>query len=104
MADCAPRLQLTVEDVVGGKGESTGVVLHFNKLDDFSPDQVARQVQGLRELLDEREMLADVLNKMESNVRFGDTLQEIFNDKSKREKLTGEVDDLIGRSSPETED
>lgn len=104
MADCAPRLQLSVENTIEEDGQPLGLVLHFNKLDDFNPDQVARQVQGLREMIDERNMLADVLNRIESEPITGQTLQDIFNDQAKREKLTGEVDDHIQRIAPETED
>ncbi|MGE3818468.1 MAG: type VI secretion system contractile sheath small subunit [Isosphaeraceae bacterium] len=104
MADCKPRLQINVENTLEEGGQPLGLVLHFNKLDDFKPDQVARQVQELRELIDERNMLADVLNKMETRPRFGDTLQDILNDKSEREKLSGAVRDLNKGSDPETED
>ncbi|MFO0907112.1 MAG: type VI secretion system contractile sheath small subunit [Isosphaeraceae bacterium] len=104
MADCAPRLQITVDNELEPGAKPLELVLHFNKLEDFSPDQVARQLKQLREMMDERDTLADVLNKMESTPRFGETLQEILRDQSKRERLSGEVDDLISRSTPAPEE
>jgi len=104
MADAKPRLQLTVDNTLQEGGNPLGVVLNFNKLDDFRPDNVVRQVKELRELMDEREMLSDVLNKMENTPKYDDTLLGILRDKEKRERLSGEVDDAVKRSAPETQE
>jgi type VI secretion system protein ImpB len=78
MADAAPRLEIQVENRVEENGKPLNLKLHFNKLDDFSPDRVARQVTELRELMDEREKLAKVMNQIESKPRFTKSLQDIL--------------------------
>ena len=53
LASMKPHLAFTVENKLSEDPEAgkLGVDLHFESLDDFAPDQVARQVKPLREML-----------------------------------------------------
>jgi type VI secretion system protein ImpB len=54
------------------------VELRFNSLDDFEPEQVARQVEPLRKLLDVRQQLRGLLAKTDGNDHLAERLQEII--------------------------
>ena len=94
LAGAAPRLKLTVEDKLSGR-DTVEVEVTFQQMADFEPDRlvenVARGLEPLRRLLEERRQLSALLNGMESTPRFGNALQEILNDQSRREQLRGEV-------------
>ncbi len=65
--------------------------LSFRELADFDPEQVARQVKPLRELLDLRTKLADLRGSLQGNDRLDEMLHEIVNNTEKRQKLSGEL-------------
>jgi type VI secretion system protein ImpB len=95
LAGVAPRVKLTVEDKVEGRGP-VDIEVNFGRMADFEPDRLVENMslgfEPLRKLVDERRRLFALLNGMESTPRFGDALQEILNDQSRREQLRGEVD------------
>ena len=93
LASMKPHLAFTVEnklseDVNAGK---IAVDLHFKSLDDFSPDQVARQVKPLRELLELRTKLADLRGNLQGNDKLDEVLQATLTDADKMRKLKEEV-------------
>jgi type VI secretion system protein ImpB len=67
------------------------VDLHFQSLDDFSPEQVARQVGPLRELLELRTKLADLRGRLEGNDKLDDILQATLKDADKMKQLKQEM-------------
>ena len=88
LAAIAPRLAFRVDDKLTGKeGQQLNVELGFQSMDDFSPANVARQVEPLRKLLDTRERLKDLLNKMEGNDKLVEQLENIINNTEAREAL-----------------
>ena len=93
LASMKPHLAFTVEnklseDVNAGK---IAVDLHFKSLDDFSPDQVARHVKPLRELLELRTKLADLRGNLQGNDKLDEVLQATLSDAEKMKKLKEEV-------------
>jgi len=67
------------------------VDLHFNSLDDFEPDQVAKQVKPLRELLDLRTKLSDLRGSLQGNDKLDELLLDAVSNTEKLEKLRGEI-------------
>ena len=53
-----------------------GVNLHFESLDDFSPENVAKQVEPLKELLDLRTRLSDLRGSLQGNDKLDEALFE----------------------------
>ena len=47
-----PRLAFQVENTLQGDESKMNVELRFNHLDDFSPDEVVKQIEPLRKLLE----------------------------------------------------
>ncbi len=73
-----PRIQAKVDNTLKGDGSQMGVELKFNSLADFEPEQVVKQIEPLRKLLELRQKLADLRNKMAGNERLEEELQKIL--------------------------
>jgi len=88
-----PHLAFSVENKLS-EDPNAGqlkVDLRFKGLQDFEPDQVARQVKPLRELLELRTKLADLRGTLQANEKLDELLQEIISSTDKLEKLRGEL-------------
>jgi type VI secretion system protein ImpB len=82
-----PRLAMRVKNTLTDDNSELAVELNFEKLDDFTPAAVARQVEPLRKLLDLRGELKDMLSRMEGNDRLESMLEEIIENSAVRDKL-----------------
>ena len=60
-------------------------------MDDFAPENVARQVGPLRELLELRDRLRDLRGSMQGNDKLEELLRDAVSDKDKLAKLRGET-------------
>ncbi len=67
------------------------VNLKFESLDDFSPENVAKQVGPLKELLDLRTRLSDLRGSLQGNDKLDEMLTEAMSNTEQREKLRSEV-------------
>ena len=76
MAKQAPRLAFKVDNTLSAAGGKLGVELRFKKLTDFEPQNVARQVKPLNELLELRTKLANLSSSLYGN----DKLEELLRD------------------------
>lgn len=90
MKGVAPRLQLRVDNCLEKDGSQIGTELKFAKLEDFEPQNVAKQVEPLRKLLEVRTRLADLRNKINGNDKFEELLDEIVRDTEKLKQISGE--------------
>lgn len=93
-----PRLAFHVPNKLTDDDSKLAVELRFKSLEDFAPEQVAKQVEPLRKLLETREKLSDLKAKMDGNDKLVDLLQDIVQDQDKRDKLRAEAS---SGSSPE---
>jgi type VI secretion system protein ImpB len=93
LASMNPHLAFSVENKLSEDPEAgkLGVELKFESLDDFSPDQVARQVKPLREMLDLRTKLADLRGTLQGNDKLDEILQATLGDDEKVKKLKSEL-------------
>ena len=81
-----PRLAFRVDNKLGGKEDSQiGVELKFKSMDDFHPEQVAQQVDPLRKLIEARQKLSELRNKLDGNDKLDELLQDVI---SSTETLT----------------
>jgi len=89
----APHLSYAVENKLSenaGAGQLK-VDLRFKSLDDFEPENVAKQVKPLKELLDLRTKLSDLRGTLQGNDKLDELLMEAMNDTEKRDKLRAEL-------------
>lgn len=95
-----PHLAFSVENKLS-EDPNAGqlkVGLHFRSLEDFEPENVARQVGPLRELLDLRTKLSDLRGTLQGNDALDEALLEVVKDPSKIEKLKKEMGDKGGQN------
>lgn len=64
MKAMAPRAVFQVENTLTGEGK-LGVDLTFEKMDDFTPGEIAKKVPALAKLLEARQELSDLLVYMD---------------------------------------
>ncbi|HRI50423.1 MAG TPA: type VI secretion system contractile sheath small subunit [Pseudomonadota bacterium] len=83
LANISPRLKYKVPNLIKKDGSSLGVDLTFNNLDDFHPTAVVKNVQPLRELLEMRQRLVDLLTKLDGNGELQEALLRLLSDKEK---------------------
>ncbi len=67
LAKATPRLALKVQNRLTDENTKLAVELKFKNMDDFAPAKVAEQIPALKELLDVRKRLDQLLSKMEGN-------------------------------------
>ena len=81
MEGIAPGASFRVDNKLGdGEGEKIGVNLRFNKMEDFSPAAVAKQVPSLNKLLEARTQLANLMRYMDGKVAAEGQLKKLLND------------------------
>ena len=89
LAKQRPRVAMKVDNTLKGDGSQLAVEMEFSKLEDFEPEQVARKVQPLAELLEIRGKLKDLLSRTEGNDRLEELLDAIITKEEVRGKLAG---------------
>ena len=94
----APRLAYQVDDKLSGKDDQKlNVELKFKSMDDFSPENVAKQVPLLRALLEQRENLKNLSARLDGNDKLDELLQKVLSNSEVREALAKE----LGSPAPE---
>lgn len=67
------------------------VDLHFKSMEDFEPEQVAKQVKPLKEMLDLRTRLSDLRGTLQGNEKLEELLLDAVSNTEKLEKLKTEI-------------
>lgn len=91
MESLAPRASFQVENTISGEGGRMGVDLTFNSMADFRPENVVQQVDPLRKLVDARERLSDLRNKISNSERLEDLLDEVLKNTDQIRKMSAEA-------------
>ena len=88
-----PHLAFSVENKLSEDPEAgqLKVDLHFKSMDDFSPENVAKQVKPLKELMDLRQRLSDLRGTLQTNDKLDEVLMETMKDKGKMDQLKQEL-------------
>jgi type VI secretion system protein ImpB len=73
--------------LTGGEGDEMGVQLKFATLKDFEPEQVARQVPEMNQLLETREALTALKAPLANKRDFQKKIASIVKDEETRKKL-----------------
>ncbi len=68
------------------------VDLHFKSMEDFEPEQVARQIKPLKEMLDLRTKLSDLRGSLQGNEKLEELLLDAVSNTEKLDKLKGELE------------
>jgi type VI secretion system protein ImpB len=88
LAKATPRVALKVPNrLTDDPNTNLAVELNFKHIDDFEPARVAEQVGPLRELLEMRQKLTQLLSKMEGNDQLERLLSDVLNNTEKAQKI-----------------
>jgi type VI secretion system protein ImpB len=88
----APRVAMKVDNkLTDEKNSKLAVELNFKSMDDFDPAKIASQVPALKELLDMRHKLNQLLAKMEGNDKLEALLNDVLTNTEKAASLAKEL-------------
>src|SRR5262245_61002149 len=105
LAKQAPRLAMKVDNRLQDNDTKIAVELNFKHIDDFEPARVAEQVGPLKELLDMRGRLTQLMSKMEGNDKLEELLGDVLANTEKAAALAAEMGiDVGGESSSAAEE
>ena len=82
-----PRVKTQVPNRLTGEGNMS-VDMSFQNMDDFGPAAIARQVPALRQLLDARTQLANLITYMDGKTGAEELIAKILNDPTLLKSLT----------------
>jgi type VI secretion system protein ImpB len=88
-----PHLAFAVENKLSEEPEAPNLKLdlRFTKMEDFEPQNIARQVKPLKELLDLRTRLSDLRGSLQGNDKLEELLLEAVGNTENREKLKADL-------------
>lgn len=88
-----PHLTFAVDNKLSDDPQAgrIAVDLDFASMDDFRPENVARQVEPLRQLLELRQQLADLRGSLQGNEKLEEILQETIADAERMARLKTEI-------------
>ncbi len=88
-----PHLAFSVENKLAedANAPQLKVDLHFKTMDDFEPENVAKQVKPLKELLDLRTKLSDLRGSLQGNDKLEELLLDAVGNTEKRKQLESEI-------------
>lgn len=93
LAGMKPHLAFSVENKLSEDSNAPNlkVDLRFRSMDDFEPENVAKQVKPLKELLDLRTRLSDLRGTLQGNDKLDELLLEAVGNTEKLNKLKSEL-------------
>ena len=94
-----PRVAFSVENKLSEDSDAgnIGVDLTFKSMEDFEPEQVARRVEPLRELLELRTKLSDLVGTLQGNEKLEHLLQDVISNTGKLEQVRAELAQQKGK-------
>jgi len=97
LSGMSPRLAYTVDNKLQDDGSKMGVELKFNSIEDFEPDQIVKQVEPLRKLVEARQKLSDLRSKMDGNEKLESMLEDVIASADQQKQLS----DALGLNKEE---
>ena len=95
-----PRLAFRVDNKLTGDDTKMAVELRFKSMDDFHPERVVQQIDPLRQMINVRQRLSDLLNRLDGNDRLDELLQKVITSTESLEQLGKEAG--VKSSEPES--
>jgi type VI secretion system protein ImpB len=81
MKSMKPRVAFQVPNLLTGEG-NLAVDISFENMDDFSPAAVASRVEGLKQLLEARQQLANLVTYMDGKTGAEELLAKVIKDEA----------------------
>lgn len=104
MHSIKPRVAFRVPNVMTNEGE-LAVDITFENMDDFAPDKVAAKVDGLKQLLEARKQLSNLLSYMDGKSGAEELISKLLADPALLQALSASAKNVIdavnGEEKPE---
>ncbi|MDZ7280056.1 type VI secretion system contractile sheath small subunit [Pantoea eucrina] len=94
LSEFAPNVNLNVENTVADDGSKQNINLTFQRMEDFTPEQVSRQIPQLNAMLSMRNLLRDLKANLLDNHGFRKELEKILLDPTLSAALRTELSAL----------
>ncbi len=91
MNDAAPTLNVSVDNKLSDDNSQLRLSLQFKSMEDFEPAKVAEQVAPLKELLDMRKRLDEVISRITTNSQLESVLQDVLANSDKVKELAKQM-------------
>lgn len=87
-----PRLAFNVPNMITGEG-NLSIEMNFESMEDFSPAKVAKKIDGLKQILEARQQLSNLLSYMDGKVGAEELLNQILEDPALLKALSSQVNE-----------
>lgn len=94
LSEYSPNVNLTVENTLAADGSEENISLTFQDMNDFTPEQVARQIPQLKAMLAMRNLLRDLKANLLDNQTFRKELEKVLLDPALSAELRRELSAL----------
>ncbi|MDB5404532.1 MAG: type secretion system protein ImpB [Acetobacteraceae bacterium] len=91
MARIGPGLNLKVDNTLAGDGGQIAVDLKFNSIEDFEPGRIVEQVPALRQLMETRNKLRDLMSKVDRSEELEGLLEQVLQNEGELKSLSGQL-------------
>lgn len=96
MRRMSPKLRLKVDNKLSDDDSQMAVELAFNSMDDFQPAAVVNQVEPLRELMETRNKLRDLMTKVDRSEELEELLERVLNNSDDLQELSADLGETEG--------
>ncbi len=87
----SPKLKLKVDNKLSDDDSQMSVELAFNSMDDFEPAAIVNQVEPLRQLMETRNKLRDLMTKVDRSEELEELLERVLNNSDDMQKLAADL-------------
>jgi len=91
MGTVAPSVSMKVENTLAGDDSEMAVDLNFSSMDDFHPTAIVNQVEPLKQLLEARNKLRDLMSKADRSEKLEGILEDILQNTDKVASISEEL-------------
>tara|TARA_R110000868_G_scaffold158036_3_gene385837 strand:+ start:97316 stop:97828 length:513 start_codon:yes stop_codon:yes gene_type:complete len=92
MKKMGPGVNMNVKNMLTGDGDKEmNVELAFKSMDDFKPENIAKQVEPLRQLLETRAKLEELLSKADRSEKLEEVLENVLQNTEQLQSLAKDL-------------
>ena len=91
MGNVNPTVSMKVENTLAGDDSEMAVDLSFKSMDDFDPTAIVNQVEPLKQLLEARNKLRDLMSKADRSEELEGILEDILQNTDKVASISSEL-------------
>ncbi|MBI1425489.1 MAG: type VI secretion system contractile sheath small subunit [Gammaproteobacteria bacterium] len=91
MNNVSPKLDMKVDNTLSSDGTQMSVSLDFKSMEDFEPQRIVEKVEPLKNLMETRNKLRDLLSKADRSDVLESVLEKILSDSEAMSALSKEL-------------